>query len=453
MKKVLLAGLSMVAMASAANAQEAPEAAVASPFAGPYVGIQAGVGQIDDLSDDLNYWYDNINNLRTSDRGGLVGLRVGYDYQAGNALVGVLAEGSFGKLNSFGEASSGGDDDPDHYKIGTRTKQLGSIRAKLGATSGRVAAYATGGFAFSNGKVKMRETDGSDELFDGKADRRGYVLGMGLAYALSGNSNIGLDYSHYEFGRTRSQLLEDDGTPTGYIFRQDYKVRTLMLSFNYGFGNSGGALPAVDTSTAFGGPYVGVQTSLGQLEQHYTDLDYWYTNTSQSSSRDRGVLVGLRGGYDFRVGGDFLAGVLAEVSYGKTDNMHEHSADRTDPKYRIGTRMSWLGSVRGKLGVASGDLSIFGTGGLAFSNAKHRFRETDGSDEMFDGKADRTGYVLGLGAAYAMSGRTTIGLDYSHYEFGSDVNEILEDDGDSTDYFMKQDYKVRSLTLSFNYRF
>jgi opacity protein-like surface antigen len=449
MKLYLLAGAAALALSSAANAQDA--AAAKSPFAGPYVGVQAGVGQVDDRSDDLDDWYDQLGALQNNDSGGQFGLRIGYDAVFGKAIAGALAEGSIGKLNALGEASSGGDGDLEHYAIGTRVSRLGSVRAKLGLTDGRLAAFATGGLAFSNGKHRFRETDGSGEVFDTKADRSGYVLGLGLAYALNNRMNIGLDYSHYEFDSKNNEVIESDGSPTGYFFKQDYKVRSLMLSLNYGFGRPSGSA-ANAASAPFGGPYAGIQGSIGQVDDVHVDEDYWYTNTSGSLTSDRGALVGLRAGYDI-LSGNLLAGVMAEASFGKIDTHQETSADPiNDPHYAIGTKVKFLGSVRGKLGVVQGKLAAFVTGGLAFSDAKQRFGDTDGSDEFFKGKGDRTGYVLGLGAAWAI-GKSTLGIDYSQYKFGAKHHEVMYDVGDPSGFFFKQDYKVRVLTLSFNYGF
>ncbi len=230
MTKFLLTAASIVAMASSANAQNV----VASPFSGAYVGVQGSIAQLDDYADDLDYWYTGIEQNRTSDRGALIGLRAGYDVQSGVLLGGVMVEGSIGRVNSFDELSSTPNDDPI-LKIGTRVKKLGSIRLKGGVTSGNLAAFVTAGLALSDAKQKFRETDGSDELYDGKGDRTGYVLGLGAAYAINANSTLGLDYSHYEFGSKTHDLLESDGDFTDYRWAQDYKVRALTLSFNYGF--------------------------------------------------------------------------------------------------------------------------------------------------------------------------------------------------------------------------
>ena len=225
MKKILFGLMAAATAATPALAQDV------SPFAGPYAGIQGTVGQVDDVNTDLDYWYTGTD-VRTSDRGLLVGLRAGYDMTSGPLLFGVLAEASIGKINSYEEVGTSGD---DVFENGTKINKLGSVRAKLGVTSGNLAAFVTGGLAFSDADQRYNETDGSDERYSGKGDRSGYVLGLGAAYVLNARTTIGLDYSHYEFGSKHHDLREEDGSDTDYDFSEDYKVRALTLSVNFGF--------------------------------------------------------------------------------------------------------------------------------------------------------------------------------------------------------------------------
>jgi opacity protein-like surface antigen len=229
MKKLILAGLSTVAMASAANAQ--PGVPADSLFAGPYAGVQVGIGRLADTHNDLDDWYYNARDARNTDNGVIGGVRVGYDAQFSHFLVGALAEGSIGKLNTNSEYTP---EDPS-YEIGAKISHLGSIRGKLGLTSGKLAAYGTAGIGFANIKHKYRETDGSGELYDAKGDRSGFVYGAGVAYAVNGKSNVAFDISQYDFGKKTHELFEDDGTGTDYFFTQKNNVRTLTLSYNYRF--------------------------------------------------------------------------------------------------------------------------------------------------------------------------------------------------------------------------
>ena len=180
------------------------------------------------VSTDLDYYFYD-DSLQTRGRGAMVGVRAGYDHAFGPVLVGVLGEVSFGKVDSFNDTT--GDPDDYYYSAGTRLSRLGSVRAKLGLASGRVAAFATGGFAFSNARQRLENGWSDDEGYNERGDRSGMVLGLGAAYALSSKANIGVDFSSYDFGK-RQHLLGGDAD---WRMTDSYKVRTLSLSFNYGF--------------------------------------------------------------------------------------------------------------------------------------------------------------------------------------------------------------------------
>ena len=238
MKKFVLAGLSMVAFASAANAQDA---APAAPFAGPYVGVQVGYVEHKNTHWDLDYWYDNYQGFEQKDGNVAIGIRAGYDAQLrGGLLVGALAEFSITDVNSVDPVK----DNDDTYEIGAKASRLGSVRAKLGYANSDIALYATGGLGFANIKHHMQDIDGSDEGYDKKGDRTGLVYGLGAAYRIGARSNIALDVSQYEFGNRVHEVLDDESAipaiaaaavGTDYFFKQKDRIRTITLSFNYGF--------------------------------------------------------------------------------------------------------------------------------------------------------------------------------------------------------------------------
>lgn len=203
-------------------------------------------------------------------------------------------------------------------------------------------------------------------------------------------------------------------------------------------------------SSPFSGGYVGVQAGLAQIDSAHTDLDYWYYAAQNQSKKDSGVQAGVKAGYDI-VSGALIAGVLAEVNVGKVNSFAEVTPE--DPSYAIGTKTTMLGSARAKLGFTSGNLAAFATGGLAFSNAKHKYRETDGTGEYFDGKGDRSGYVLGFGAAYAVSKNASIGLDISRYQFGSRTRDLRDSDGEIIDARWRLKDRIETVAVSYNLHF
>lgn len=220
----------------------------------------------------------------------------------------------------------------------------------------------------------------------------------------------------------------------------------------------GATAPAFAQDEAvFGGPYIGVQVSAARLQDKHTDLDYWYHGVDNFGMDETNAMGGIRAGYDY-VSGSLIAGVLAEVNFGSLNTFRETTP--VDPSYAIGAKIKTLGSVRAKLGVTSGKLAAFVTGGVAFADTKHRYLETDTSGEAYyEAKGSRTGYVLGVGAAYALNQHSSIGLDVSRYQFDSKTHELLgTGNGGSTlnapwDYFFRQKDNVETIALSYSYRF
>lgn len=226
MKIVLAFG----AVALASVTSQAAFAQDASAFAGPYLGVQVSAARAQDRHTDLDYWYNDLVDARYEDGGAMAGAKAGYDHVSGSLLVGAFAEVQFGKLNTVVDVSP---DNPT-YAIGAKTDMLGSVRGKLGVTSGKLAASVNGGWAFSDADHLMGDTDGSTEGYAEKGDRSGYVLGAGVQYAVSNNVNLGLDFSHYQFGTKTHEVLED-GTGLDYFFEQQDKFQTVSFSINYSF--------------------------------------------------------------------------------------------------------------------------------------------------------------------------------------------------------------------------
>ncbi len=210
------------------------------------------------------------------------------------------------------------------------------------------------------------------------------------------------------------------------------------------------AQSAFAQDTTWSGPYVGIQAGAARAETVHSDLDDWYYNYQNFKSDKTDVVGGVKAGFDYQAG-PALVGVLGEVSFGKIDTATEVTPE--DPSYAISSKTKLLGSLRAKLGVASGNLAVFATGGWAFSDTKHSFGDTDGSDEGFSEKGARSGYVVGLGAAYAIGAHSKIGFDLSRYQFGARTHEVLASDGTSTDYFFTQKDRIDAATISYTFSF
>lgn len=191
------------------------------------------------------------------------------------------------------------------------------------------------------------------------------------------------------------------------------------------------AQPAFANETSpFEGPYVGVQAAVARAQDKHTDNQEWYYGFQDFATESTDTVAGIHAGYNL-VHGSLLVGAEADLNFGPVDTYTEVTP--TDPSYAIGSRTTMLGSVRAKLGVADNKFAAHVNGGFAFSNTKHNYFETDGSDVYFNDKGSRSGWVVGLGFDYALSSRSSLGLAVSHYQFGTKDHVLLDSTGTPED--------------------
>ncbi len=208
--------------------------------------------------------------------------------------------------------------------------------------------------------------------------------------------------------------------------------------------------PVVEAPASWTGFYLGVQGGVARTSLKYSDLDYWYSGVNDHVVSGYNPALGLKAGYDFNSGA-LLTGVGAEFSFGRFKGGGETSAG--DPTYDIRSKASLLGSLRGKLGLATSNVALFSTAGLAFSNAKHSYDETDGSGQYSRTNGKHVGWVVGVGADYKLSAKTSIGVELSHYQFGNETHKLFNPDGSVRDTRWRQGESYETLMVSFTQRF
>lgn len=88
-------------------------------------------------------------------------------------------------------------------------------------------------------------------------------------------------------------------------------------------------------------------------------------------------------------------------------------------------QVDYLGTVRGRLGVAASDrLMVYATGGLAYGRVKNAASVIANAapDTLYwtgANSSTRTGFAAGAGAEYALGDRVSIRGEYLYYDLGS----------------------------------
>jgi len=105
--------------------------------------------------------------------------------------------------------------------------------------------------------------------------------------------------------------------------------------------------PAPLSASSWAGPYLGA------------NLGYQWGSVSNNPTRPSGLAGGIEAGYNWQRG--------AFVFGGETD-LELSAADATVAPWEFSS--PWLGTLRGRAGVAFGNVLVFGTAGLAYGEIR-----------------------------------------------------------------------------------
>lgn len=163
-----------------------------------------------------------------SDTSGDFGGFLGFNQQSGNVVYGV--EGAFSMFKSDESVLLDGSEGLD---LTSETKNLGSIRARLGYATGNALVYVTGGAAFSSSTQTWDDDgfDGGDDLdpVDMKMDT-GWVAGAGIEYAVTEAISIRAEGLYYDFG---SQSGVTDGEDDTFKVKQTATSVRVGIAYHF----------------------------------------------------------------------------------------------------------------------------------------------------------------------------------------------------------------------------
>jgi outer membrane immunogenic protein len=186
MKRLFLAGMALVAVAATATAADLPPAPYykgpafmppAYSWTGLYIGVNGGGGF------GRSTW-DTTGGFDTS--GGLVGGTLGYNFQYGQAVLGV--EGDIDWSGIGGSTSTG-----CPAGCSTGDSWLSTVRGRLGWATGRLLPYVTGGAAFGN-------INATTAGLTTTTTNAGWTVGAGLEFAIAGNWSAKAEYLYVNLG-------------------------------------------------------------------------------------------------------------------------------------------------------------------------------------------------------------------------------------------------------------
>jgi outer membrane immunogenic protein len=153
----------------------------------------------------------------------------------------------------------------------------------------------------------------------------------------------------------------------------------------------------------------------------YAQFDGRYGNSPE------GALGGGQVGCNYQ-SGMFVFGVEADIDYLGASKTYTRTGVAAGLPIlgSVSQKLDWLGSVRGRLGIAPApSWLLYVTGGLAYGNTSfsNSFVRTDLNPNVgFAGATTddfKTGWIVGVGAEYMVTPNWTVRGEYLYYDLGS----------------------------------
>ncbi|WP_375465928.1 outer membrane protein [uncultured Methylobacterium sp.] len=351
--------------------------------------------------------------------------------------------------------------------LGPADDLLGSIRARLGFATPQFLIYGTAGAAFQsvgrrvvgafvggnggNGGNGGPAGDGgaggngfgSLLVTRNGADRTGFVGGGGIEVRLSPQVGAGIEALYYVF----------DGGPAGTGLSRDVLTVRGRLSFHLDPATGPGSIP--EPAARWAGGYAGGH--LGGLYDLSPRIDrVALANGEAGTPGLRGIDGGGGGGGAVAFAGlqrntALLGGVHLGYTWQAPGLVYGGEADAS---FSPEDAYSVLGTVRGRVGVATGGFLFYGTGGLALdrdAGVRGVFAGNGGAGGnggaiiaapggaggaggvalAIRAAQTRVGFVAGGGVEARISERVSAGVEALYYDFGDRAVPLLPAPGRS----------------------
>ncbi len=185
------------------------------------------------------------------------------------------------------------------------------------------------------------------------------------------------------------------------------------------------------------GLYFGVHAGAGRVNNTQnsfgTDDDNGSCMGSSSCSISaNGGLFGLQLGYNWQ-SRYFVYGIEGDWSW--ADISGQHSSLGTSSPATFNTKVDWLGSIRGRMGLALDNTLVYFTGGIAFAGTKSGW---GGGYSSFPNTAcgaicsdSSTGWVAGLGVEHMFDPHWSFRGEALYYSFGDQTRSAVGSGGET----------------------
>ena len=391
---------------TAANAVE-PNLAPVHNWAGPYIGVNIGYGELDVGGIfDVGGGEAHLSTLDPQALNG--GIGIGINFQSGQLVYGLEADYSWTDMSD-----SLVDNDTDTQRVSA--DWFSTIRGRFGVTTGPMLVYLTAGVAFTEVdlNVEINSTNNPDQL---STSETGIAYGAGVEYVIMDGVTLKGEFMHLDFdiafvtglGSRLDQLNDGDAGDNFSINGIDVVRIGLNAKLDKLLRRDGSA-PHEDFGPAadFSGRYIGVHLGFGELDAGGVFDNDGDKHTAAFGDFDvNGVNGGVQIGYN-RQYGHLVYGIEADYTWFDISDTYldgENDVQRLEADY--------FATVRARLGAVSNHLMVYVTAGAAFS--EFNLIVENGTGRFTDSEV---GIAYGGGVEWAISERLRLKAEYLRLDF------------------------------------
>ena len=203
------------------------------------------------------------------------------------------------------------------------------------------------------------------------------------------------------------------------------------------------------------GFYIGVNAGVG-IGRDYTRLAIPAGLSFEATYLNpQGGLGGGQIGYNYQVQnslfGALVFGVEADIQgTGMRDTFSCLIGCLPAQNNNFNQKLDWFGTVRGRVGIATGPVLTYVTAGWAYGSVKTTLTETIGTTAAFVSNQNRGGWVWGSGVEASLGGNWTGKIEYLWVNLG-DRLDLFNMNG--FDQAMSTDIREQIFRVGLNYRF
>ncbi len=207
------------------------------------------------------------------------------------------------------------------------------------------------------------------------------------------------------------------------------------------------APPMVVQAYNWTGFYAGVNAGIG-FGRSKTDVNVAGLGDPHSRTGGLGGLGGAQIGYNWQAGnmfglGNIVYGVEADIQGAGLD---DNRTSAFGGALSVNQKLDWFGTARGRIGVASGPVFSYFTGGFAYGNVKTNISVPGVFSDTYS--STRTGWTIGSGVEAALGGNWTGKVEYLYVDLGTQngVNTAVP-------YTYSSEIREHIFRAGLNYRF